>query len=88
MNRLHLSIVACQPHHLAIEVCNLLLDSLACLEQWLDRGGKFWPILDQLRGTYGKHVHLCPADDEAEVLEEPADLVLEIPLDLDKQTLG
>ena len=47
----HLSIVACQPHHLAVEVCNLLLDSLACLEQRPDRGGEFWPILDQLRGA-------------------------------------
>src|SRR4029077_9934476 len=32
-----------------------------------------------------KHVHLCPADDEPEVLEEPADLVLDISLDLDEQ---
>src|SRR5439155_20296681 len=28
----HLSIVACQSHHLAVEVHNLLLDSLACLQ--------------------------------------------------------
>jgi hypothetical protein len=37
-------------------------------------------------GTHGKYVHLCPADDEPKVLEEPADLVLNIPLDLDKQS--
>jgi hypothetical protein len=80
-----LSIVSRQPQHLAIEVGNLPLDSLACLQQRLDRAGEFWPILGQLRGTHGKHVHLCPADDEPEVLEEPADLVLEISLDLNEQ---
>ena len=54
---------------------------------WMGAGvaGEFWPILGQLRGTQGKHVHLCPADDEPEVLEKPADLVLEISLDLNEQ---
>src|SRR5262249_41926167 len=61
---------------------------LACLQQRLDRAGEFRPILGQLRGTYGKHVHLCPADDEPEVLEEPADLVLEISLDLNQHWSG
>src|SRR6516162_9684463 len=40
----------------------------------------------QLRGAHGKHIHLCLADDKPEVLEEPADLVLNIPLDLDEQS--
>jgi hypothetical protein len=44
------------------------------------------PSVGQLRGAHGKHVHLCLADDEPEVLEEPADLVLNIPLDLDEQS--
>ena len=34
----------------------------------------------------GKHVHLCPADDEPEILEEAEDLVLKIPLDLNEQS--
>jgi hypothetical protein len=33
------------------------------------RSSQFWPSLGQLRGTRGKHVHLCPADDEPEILE-------------------
>ena len=33
-----------------------------------------------------RNVHLCLADDEPEILEEPADLVLNIPLDLDQQS--
>ena len=36
----------------------------------------------------GRHVHLCPADEEPEVLEQPADLVLNITLDLDRQSLS
>src|SRR6266516_21725 len=82
----HLSIIARQPHHLAVEVRNLPPDSLACLEQRLYRGSEFWPSLGQLRGAHGKHVHLCLTDDKPEILEEPADLVLNIPLDLDEQS--
>src|SRR5262249_32237542 len=82
----HLSIITGQPHHLAIEVRHLPPDSLACPEQRLNRDSEFWPSLGQLRGAHGKHVHLCLADDEPEVLEEPADLVLNIPLDLDEQS--
>jgi hypothetical protein len=40
-----LSIIAGQPHHLAIEVRNLLPDSLACLKQGLYGGSEFWPSL-------------------------------------------
>jgi hypothetical protein len=81
-----LSIIAGQPHHLAIEVRNLPPDGLACLEQGLYCGGEFWSSLGQLRGAHGKHVHFCLADDKPEILEEPADLVLDIPLDLDEQS--
>ena len=41
--------------------------------------------MGQLRGTHGKHVHLGPANDEPEVLEQSTDLVLNIPFDLDEQ---
>jgi hypothetical protein len=44
------------------------------------------PRLGQLLGARGKHVQLCPADDEPKILEEPADLVLNISLDLDEQS--
>jgi hypothetical protein len=81
-----LSIIACQPHHLAVEIRNLSPDSLACLEQRLYRSTEFWPSLCKLRGAHDKHVHLCLADDEPKILEEPADLVLNIPLDLDEQS--
>ena len=39
-----------------------------------------------MRGTQGKRVHLCPADDEPEILEQPTDLVLKIPLDFNEQS--
>src|SRR6266516_4753777 len=65
----HLNIVARQSHHLAIEVGNLLLDGLTRLEEGFDRSGEFRPILDQLSGAHDEHVHLCPTDYEAEVLE-------------------
>lgn len=81
-----MSIIAGQPQHLAVEVLNLLLDSLSCLEQRRDRSGEFRPALGQLQGAQQKHVHLCPADDEPEILEQPADLVLKIPFDLDEQS--
>jgi hypothetical protein len=82
----HLSIIAGQPQHLAVEVRNLLPDSLACLKQRLCGGAKFWSSLGQLRGAHGKYVHLCPADDKPKIFEKPADLVLNIPLDLDEQS--
>ena len=82
----HLSIIAGQPQHLAVEVRNLSPDSLASLEQRFYGGCNCWPSIGQLRGAHGKYVHLCPADDEPKILEEPADLVLNIPLDLDKQS--
>jgi transposase len=61
-------------------------DSLACLKQRLYRGRKFWSRFGQLRGAHGKHVHLRSADNQPKILEETADLVLNIPLDLDEQS--
>src|SRR6516162_2268630 len=82
----HLSIVARQLHHLTVEVRDLPLDRLACLQQRLDSGGKFRPILDQFCSAHGKHIHLCPPNDKPEVLEESTDLVLQIPLNFDEQS--
>jgi hypothetical protein len=79
-----LSIFAGEQQHLAIKICNLSLDSLACLDQRHDRGSKCRPLIDKLRGAHGKYVHLCSANNEPEVLEQPADLVLKISLDLDE----
>src|SRR5258708_6070450 len=63
----NLSIIARQPHHLTVEVGNLPLDSLACLEQRLYRGSEFWPRLGQLRGAHGKHIadpnHRTPTEE-------------------------
>jgi hypothetical protein len=42
------------------------------------------PIFSQLRSTDGKYVHLCSANNEPEVLEESADLIFKIALDLDE----
>jgi hypothetical protein len=81
-----LDIIAGQPHHFAVGVRNLPPDSLASLEQWFYRGSEFRPSLGQLRGARGEQVHLCPADDEPKILEEAADLVLNIPLDLNEQS--
>src|SRR5262249_42946883 len=42
-------------------------------------------LLDQLLGSNGKDIELGTADHQTEALEEAADLVLEIPFDLDQQ---
>src|ERR1700683_102863 len=81
----NLSIIACQPQDLAIEIVDLLLDGLARLQQRPDRGYQFGTIFDQSLGANGEDVELCAADDETEVLEQAADLVLKIALDLDQQ---
>jgi hypothetical protein len=47
-----LSIIARQPHHLTVEVGNLPLDSLACLEQRLYRGSEFWAAPIRSAATY------------------------------------
>jgi hypothetical protein len=83
-----LSIAARQPQHLAVEVHNLMLDSLTCFEQRAYRGGEFWASRDELGCAHGKHVHLCPPDDEPKILEQPTNLVLKIAFDLNEQRLA
>src|SRR5271170_5946865 len=43
------------------------------------------PIFDQPLGSRGEDIELGATDDETKVLEQTADLVLEITLDLDQQ---
>src|ERR1700693_4738125 len=69
---------------LAIEIGDLLLYGLACLEQWPDRSHQFGTIFDQPFGANGEDIELGAADDETKVLEQAADLVLKIALDLDQ----
>ena len=78
--------VARQPHRLAIEIGNLLGDGRAYFQQWPDYGSESRVVLDQLRGTRGKCVHLRPADNKSEVLEKPTDLVLDVSFDLNEQS--
>src|SRR6516165_5894931 len=80
-----LRIITCQLENLTIEIVGLLLDGLTCLEQWSDNSDQFGTILDQFLGSHGKDIELGTADHEADVLEQAADLVLEITLDLDQQ---
>jgi hypothetical protein len=47
------------------------LDSRTRAEQQYYRSREFRPVLCQLRSTDGKYVHLCSANNEPEVLEEP-----------------
>jgi hypothetical protein len=47
---------------------------MALVDQCVKRVLLFRASQSQFRGTRGKHVHLCPADDEPKILEEPADL--------------
>ena len=60
-------------------------DGIARFEQRSDRSYQLRTALDQLLGSHGKDIELGAADDETEVLEKAADLVLEITLDLDQQ---
>jgi hypothetical protein len=73
-----------QPVNLTVEIADLLLDGLARLEQRPDRSHQFGTILDHLLGSRGEDIELGATDDETKVLEQAADLVLEITLDLDQ----
>ena len=48
-------------------------------------GNQLGAILDQFLGPHRKDIELGTADHETDVLEQAADLVLEIALDLDQQ---
>src|SRR3954451_17661128 len=62
-----------------------MLDGGASFEQRSDRSYQLRATLDQLLGSHGEDIELRTADDETEVLEKAADMVLEITLDLDQQ---
>src|SRR5260221_14553160 len=80
-----LRIITCQLENLTIEIVGLLLDGLTCLEQRHNHSHQLGTILDQFLGPQGKDIDLGTADHETDVLEQAADLVLEITLDLDQQ---
>ena len=80
-----LRIITGQLPNLTVEIVDLLFDSMARLEQRPDRGDQLGTTLNQLLGSHGEDIELGAADDETEVLEQAADLVLEITLDLDQQ---
>src|SRR5207344_1740608 len=74
-----------QSHNLAVKLTDLLLDGVARFEQRSDRSYQLRTALDQLLGSHGKGIELGTADDETEVLQKAANMVLEIALDLDQQ---
>src|SRR5262249_29981603 len=80
-----LRIMTRQLQNLTIEIVGLLLDRLACLEQRPDHSDQLGTIRDQFLGPHGKDIELGTADHETDILEQAADLVLEIALDLDQQ---
>jgi hypothetical protein len=59
--------------------------ALRALEQRPDRSYQLRTILNQLLGSRGEYIELGAADHKTEVLEQAADLVLEIGLDLDQE---
>src|SRR5258705_13943442 len=61
------------------------LDGIARFEQRSDRSYQLRAPLDQLLGSHGEDIELGAADDETEVFEKAANMVLEIALDLDQQ---
>jgi hypothetical protein len=67
----------------AVDIFDLLLNGLACLEQRPDRSNQLRMIFDQPLGAHCEDIELGAADDETEVLKQATDLVLEITLDLD-----
>src|SRR5262249_36580536 len=80
-----LPIITCQLQNLTIEIVGLLLDGLTCLEQRPDYSDQLRTILDQFLGPNSKEIELGTTDHKTEILEKAADLVLEIPFDLDQQ---
>src|SRR5258708_4074305 len=77
--------MASQFHDLAVKLADLLPDGIARFEQRSDRSHQLRTALDQLLGSHGKDIELGTADDETEVLQKAANMVLEIALDLDQQ---
>src|SRR6478609_1927868 len=80
-----LRIMASQFHNLAVKLADLLPNGIARFEQRSDRSYQLKTALDQLLGSHRKDIELGTADDETEVLQKAANMVLEIALDLDQQ---
>src|SRR6478735_9744021 len=80
-----LCIMASQLHNLAVKLADLLPDGIARFEQRSNRSYQLGTTLDQLLGSHGKDIEFGTADDQTEVLEKTANMVLEIALDLDQQ---
>jgi hypothetical protein len=76
--------MASQFHNLAVKLADLLPDGIARFEQRSDRSYQLRMALDQLPGSHGKDIELGTANDETEVLQKAANMVLEIALDLDQ----
>src|SRR5215471_1371517 len=74
-----------QLQNLTVEVVDLLLDRLTRLEQRCDYSNQFGTILNQFLRSSREDIELGTANNEAEILEQATDLVLEIALDLDQQ---
>src|SRR5919201_4743786 len=64
-----LRIITCQLQNLTIEIVDLLLDGLTCLEQRPDYSDQLGTILDQFLGPHSKDIELGTADHETDVLE-------------------
>ena len=77
--------MASQFHNLAVKLTDLLPDGIARFEQRSDRSYQLRTALDQLLGSHGKDIELGTADDQTEILQKAANMVLEIALDLDQQ---
>jgi hypothetical protein len=74
-----------QFHNLAVKLTDLLPDGIARFQQRSDRSYQLRTALDQILGSHGEDIELGTDDDETEVLEKAANMVLEIALDLDQQ---
>src|SRR5262245_32376318 len=74
-----------QLQNLTVEVVDLLFDRLTRLEQRCDYSNQLGTILNQFLSSSSEVIELGTADNEAEILEQATDLVLEIALDLDQQ---
>src|ERR1700683_40483 len=73
-----LHIMTRQLVNLTVEIADLSLDGFARVKQRSARSHHLGTILDQLLSAHGEDIELGTTDDETKVLEEAADLVLEI----------
>src|SRR5213082_1239055 len=69
-----LRIITCQLQNLTIEIVDLLLDSLTCLQQRSNHCDQLGTIRDQFLGPHSKDTKLGTADHEADILEQATNL--------------